>query len=232
MRSQHARGVRRDGARLRARPGAPEKRAEAPTPATHRLGLSDGRDGLLHVPAGADPARPIPLVVMLHGAGGEAGQSIPLLVQQAEQHDLLVLAPESRERSWDIISGRDYGPDIAYLERALDSVFGWFAVSRVAVAGFSDGASYALSVGLSNGDLFSDVLAFSPGFAAPDPVLGRPRIFISHGEHDRVLPVERCGRALSQRLKRAGYDVDYREFDGGHYVPRPLVGAAVRRFLS
>ena len=225
-------GVKRGGARLRARPGQPAQREAAPPPATHRLGLFEGRDGLLHVPAGADPARPMPLIVMLHGAGGEAGQSIPLLVQQAEQHDVLILAPESRERSWDIISGRDYGPDVAYLDRALERVFAWFEVSRVAVAGFSDGASYALSLGLSNGDLFSDVLAFSPGFAAPDPILGRPRVFISHGDKDRVLPVARCGRAIAGRLKRAGYDVDYHEFDGGHFVPRPLVGAAVQRFLG
>jgi len=33
--------------------------------------------------------------------------------------------------------------------------------------GFSDGASYALSVGITNGDLFTHVIAFSPGFVAP-----------------------------------------------------------------
>ena len=232
MRSLQSRGARRDGARLRARPGVPEHRDAAPTPATHPLGVVRGRDALLHVPAGADPAKPMPLIVMLHGAGGDAGSSIPLLVQQAEMHDALILAPESRERTWDIIAGRDFGPDIRYLEQALEKVFGWFEVSRVAVAGFSDGASYALSLGLSNGDLFSDVLAFSPGFAAPDPILGKPKVFISHGDKDRVLPVDKCGRAIAARLKRLGYDVDYREFDGGHVVPRGAVDAAVARFLA
>ena len=37
--------------------------------------------------------------------------------------------------------------------------------SRIAMAGFSDGASYSLSVGLANGDLFSAVFGFSPGLA-------------------------------------------------------------------
>jgi predicted esterase len=218
-------------ARLRARPDQPDRRGDAPGGATHRLGLSSGRDGLLHVPAGLEPERPAPLVVMLHGAGGDAGQSIPLMVTEAEAQDVLVLAPESRGGTWDVISG-GYGPDIDYIEAALERVFGWFPVTRVAVAGFSDGASYALSVGLANGDLFSDVLAFSPGFAAPDPIRGRPRIFISHGDADRVLPVARCGRPLSQRLTRAGYDVDYREFQGGHIVPEWAVAAAFVRFLS
>ena len=217
-------------ARLRARPG--ERRLSAPGAATHRLQLALRRDGLLHVPAGIDPDRPAPLIVMLHGAGGDAGHSIPLLVAQAEAHDLLVLAPEARAGTWDIISRRDYGPDVDFLDRALRHVFDRFAVSRIAVAGFSDGASYALCLGLANGDLFSDVLAFSPGFAAPEPVVGRPRVFISHGDEDRVLPVARCGRPISQRLRRAGYDVDYREFDGGHTVPKRLVDAAVARFLS
>ena len=76
------------------------------------------------------------------------------------------------------------------------------------------------------------MLAFSPGFVAPDPVVGRPRIFISHGDDDRVLPVEQCGRPISKRLKRAGYDVDYREFNGGHTVPRAMIDAAVARFLG
>jgi phospholipase/carboxylesterase len=152
-------------------------------------------------------------------------------VQEAEARDFLILAPESRGRTWDILEGA-YGPDVDYIDAALERVLAWFDVSDVAVAGFSDGASYALSLGLANGDLFSDVLAFSPGFAAPDPIVGEPRVFISHGVHDRVLPVARCGRAVSQRLRRAGYDVDYREFDGGHVVPKQLVSAAVARFLS
>ena len=196
-------------ARLRARPGATPARSDAPGAATHRLHLSNGRDGLLHVPVGLDPRMPAPLVVMLHGAGGDAGQSIPLMVAQSEAHDVLVLAPESRGGTWDVIGG-GYGPDVDYVDAALERIFGWFVVSRLAIAGFSDGASYALSVGLANGDLFSDVLAFSPGFAAPDPIQGEPRIFISHGDGDRVLPVARCGRPLAQRLTRAGYDVDYR----------------------
>ena len=47
----------------------------------------------------------------------------------------------------------------------------------LAIGGFSDGASYAVSLGLTNGDLFSHVLAFSPGFAAPARRRGRPRVF-------------------------------------------------------
>ena len=57
-----------------------------------------------------------------------------------------------------------------------------FDPAHIAVGGFSDGASYALSVGITNGDLFTDVIAFSPGFMAPARQQGKPRLFISHGE--------------------------------------------------
>ncbi|GJD66696.1 alpha/beta hydrolase [Methylobacterium frigidaeris] len=103
---------------------------------------------------------------------------------------------------------------------------------RITVAGFSDGASYALSLGLANGDLVRDVLAFSPGFAAPARRQGAPRIFISHGRQDPVLPFERCGDRLAAALVQSGYDVAYRPFNGGHVVPTEIAEAAFRRFLG
>ena len=157
-----------------------------------------------------------------------------MLQAHADRREAIILAPDARARdTWDVIRG-GYGPDVMFIDRALDHVFERFAIDprRIAIGGFSDGASYALSLGLINGDLFSDVLAFSPGFAAPTRTTGQPRIFISHGDRDEVVPVDRCGRRLARELYRARYDVDYREFAGGHVVPPDLVDAAVNRFLS
>ncbi|MDP8916129.1 MAG: alpha/beta hydrolase-fold protein, partial [Pseudomonadota bacterium] len=198
-----------------------------------RLELDRRRDGLLYVPLKYHPARPAPLVVLLHGAGGDARGILPVLRDQASLWGAIVLAPESRASTWDVIRG-GCGPDVAFIDRALQQTFERYAVDgrRMAAAGFSDGASYALSLGMANGDLFRDILAFSPGFAAPGRTVGRPRIFISHGDDDRVLPIDRCGRPLARRAKAAGYDVDYREFNGGHVVPPNLVRDAMRRFLG
>jgi phospholipase/carboxylesterase len=99
------------------------------------------------------------------------------------------------------------------------------------VAGFSDGASYALSLGLANGDLADAVLAFSPGFAAPPARVGRSRVWVSHGTADRVLPVDRCGRRVVAQLSAAGHDVTYEEFDGGHVITPGLVDAALDWWL-
>lgn len=200
-------------------------------PGTAPLGLGGGRDGRLRVPAACSPARPAPLLVLLHGAGGEARQMLDLAQALAEELGVVLVVPESRGRTWDVILG-GYGPDVRRIERALEHVLARVAVdrTRVGIGGFSDGASYALSLGLGNGDLFTHVLAFSPGFAAPADLVGRPRLFVSHGVQDRVLPIDRTSRALVPRLEAAGYALTYREFPDGHLVPPPLAREAMEAF--
>ena len=191
------------------------------------LGLGDRRDGLLHVPPAA-AAGAAPLVVLLHGAGSSAQAGMALLGDLADEHGLALLAPDSRGRTWDLLEG-GFGPDVDFLDRALDRVFAGCPVdpARVALGGFSDGASYALSLGIGNGDLFTHLIAFSPGFAAPVAARGRPRVFVTHGVDDRVLPISRCSRRLVPALRERGLDVTYEEFDGGHSVPPQLARRAV-----
>ena len=202
-------------------------------PGQRRLGLGGARDGLMFVPSRLDPTLPAPVVVLLHGAGGNAHDIIGILSAFAEQRGFILLAPESRRETWDIIRG-EYGPDIAFIDEALEQLFRSVPVDpeRLAIAGFSDGASYALSVGVMNGDLLTHVIAFSPGFTAPAAVEGSPMIFVSHGDADRVLPIDRCSRRIVPSLKRAGYSVRYDEFAGGHPVPAEIARAAVDWFLA
>jgi predicted esterase len=176
-------------------------------------------------PAGAAPRR---LVVALHGAGGTAEQSLRILRPVADAAGLLLLAPTSAGRTWDVITG-GYGPDVVRIDRAVAAVSARYRVraGTYAIAGFSDGASYALSLGVTNGDLIEAVLAFSPGFLAPLLRIGRPRVFVSHGTADRVLPVDRCGRRVVAELRRDGYEVTYDEFGGGHEIPDDVRDRAV-----
>ena len=183
---------------------------------------------LLYVPAGYRSERPIPLVVMLHGAGGKPRHSIDLVRAHADRLGFAILAPGSRGSSWDLVAARRFGADVAAIDRLLGQVFADYQVDpqRIGIAGFSDGASYALSLGLANGELFGFVLAFSPGFAASARQQGRPRIFVSHGIQDRILAIDRCSRRIVPELRRVGYDVNYVEFAGGHLVPAELAAEA------
>ena len=211
------------GGRLESRP--------SPTPpgAPLAAGVSaldlDGRaEALLAVPDGHPGPRP--LLVFCHGAGGTSAQSLAAVGDLATARGVLVLATTSADSTWDLLAG-GLGRDVAVLDAALERVFAAQPVSRVAIGGFSDGASYALSLGLANGDFVTRVIAFSPGFVAPGRRRGRPPVFVSHGIRDRVLPIDRTSRRLVPELRRAGHEVTYREFPGGHGVPRAIVAEAV-----
>ena len=214
--------------RLGTRPG-PDPAGPPLPPGVTALDLGGRAEALLAVPGGG--AGPRPLLVFCHGAGGDAAQSLAAVGAVATARGVAVLATSSAGSTWDLLTG-GLGPDVAVLDAALAEAAGGLAVSRLALGGFSDGGSYALSLGLANGDLFEALLAFSPGFVAPPGRTGRPRVRIAHGTHDRVLPVERCGRRVARDLTAAGYDVVYDEFEGGHVVTPDLVGAALDTWLG
>lgn len=185
-----------------------------------QLRLSSGeRDALIQMPS-TPPDGPLPLLVFLHGATQNGAGMLRRIGPAADRAGVAVLAPDSRGMTWDAI--RDgFGDDIQFLNRALEHVFARASIdpARVAVGGFSDGASYAVSLGLANGDLFPRVVACSPGFVIPVQPQGRPRFFISHGTADQILPIDQCSRVIVPRLRALGYYVTFREFEGRHEVP-------------
>jgi phospholipase/carboxylesterase len=189
------------------------------------------RDALLYVPASApDPA---PFVLYLHGATGNEQQGIRRLSVLADEFGFLLLSPASQEDTWDAILSR-YGPDVRFIDQALTKVFAQHRVDarKMLVCGFSDGASYALGLGISNGDLFQHIMAFSPGYI-PSGVqeTGSPHIFISHGTRDAILPID-GSRRLLLNLTRRGYDVRIQEFDGPHTMPPEIARGAVEWSLK
>jgi len=215
--------------RLSARPGTPTQ-----TPATGltKLGLGSGRDGVLYVPSYYSADKAMPLFVALHGAGG-SGAYWKSYYDRAEARGIVFMAPDSRSSTWDMIRG-DYGPDIIFLDHALNYVFDRCNIdqSHILLGGFSDGASYALSLGLSNGDLFSRLIGYSPGFLLrTNPIVGKPKIYISHGTQDPVLPVKYTRDTIVASLRSSGYDVTYNEFSGDHEVPASVSEAALDWFL-
>jgi predicted esterase len=204
---------------------------EAAKSGLHSLQIDKNREALFYVPKGYKPEKPSAFALMLHGAGGNAQHGISLLQNLADEAGIILLAPKSLDATWDVIAD-EYGADVDFIDRAMKEIFERYAIdkTRLAVGGFSDGASYALSLGVINGELFSHVIAFSPGFMAPTEQFGKPRFYISHGTNDRVLPIERCSRKLVPQLKRAGYEVLYREFEGPHTIPAEIAQESVHWF--
>lgn len=218
--------------RFSFRPGtAPDKQA---LPAgRHHLGIADERDAVLIVPDGLQPGVPVALLVMFHGAGGSADKVLPFVIDHACQRGFLLLLPQSQFATWDLVIGGN-GPDLERLDKALHEVASRFSIdpSHLGFAGFSDGGSYALSAGVTNGDVASHVIAFSAGFMSVFQQNGTPRIFIAHGLEDEQLPIETSARPQVAKLKAAGYDVTALEFRGPHHIEPPVVALAMDFFLK
>jgi phospholipase/carboxylesterase len=174
--------------------------------------------------------------VFLHGATGTGHSHGRAVLAAADAHGVVLVAPDSRHgQTWDVIAARRFGPDPVFLDQVLDAVVDRVDVdtARMAVGGVSDGASYALSIGLTNGDVFGTVLAFSPGFlVAIEPSPERPRVFVSHGTADPILPYEMCTATFVPPMREAGYEVELDLFDGGHTVPPEVADAGVAWWLT
>jgi phospholipase/carboxylesterase len=98
------------------------------------------------------------------------------------------------------------------------------SAARIVLAGFSQGGAVALQTGLRHAERLAGVLALSTylPLAATLPaeasVANRDvPIFMAHGIHDPVIPIDRAIRSRD-RLTEIGYAVEWREYPMPHSV--------------
>lgn len=216
--------------RITARPRTP---TIDPVIGESALGIGVLADGFMYVPASYDPAVPTPLLVALHGATRSSADWTPLF-DDCEDRGMVLLATDSRQRTWDRVGGF-FGEDVRFLDAALDHVYERVNVdpARTAVSGFSDGASYALSLGPNNGDVFPHIIGWSPGFSLPtEPLIGTPRVFVSHGTNDQILPFSNTRDNVVPSLQNLGLEVTFVDYEGGHTLPESIGSTALDWFLG
>ena len=198
-----------------------------------RLGVSDdGRDGTLYLPKKYKAGTPLPALMMLHGFGG-TGTGVRYTFPLAEEFGVIVIGPESRALTWGQ-SAPGFDDDVRYLGAAYRYVASVLDIDpdRVALGGHSDGAGYALSMGLAYGDVFNHLMIFSGGLMIPYRRRGKPRVFFGHGIDDHQMPIDDTSRKFAAQLKNEGYDVTTREYQGGHGVSLPVVREAFEWFVA
>src|SRR5262245_43885527 len=156
-----------------AAPRAPQGRAEVVPPAAPppdldfpygegRLNIENDRDGSLYIPKKYRDGIDMPLLVMLHGLRGSA-ESSRFMQPLAEEYGVIILAPESRGLGWEQ-SAPGYNVDSKYIAAAIRYVnsFLYLDTSHIAIGGVSDGATYALGMGLGYGGApFTHAMIFS-----------------------------------------------------------------------
>jgi len=199
-------------------------------PGEHALTLPNGQAARMRVTPGAGARA---LAVILHGAGGSPESALDAFRGGWDEPRLVLIAPASKGQTWSVLRS-ETDLDLESVNLALAEAYERCEIDRrrIAVGGFSDGATYALTLGVSNGDLFPAIMALSPGGIIGGQQQGVPRVFVSHGTEDAVLPIERAGDAVVKTLREAGYPVTYRRFRGGHEASPATSKAAVRWFLE
>ena len=210
--------------------------AIAATPHGRLIALPDEAVAYVPTNAGSHPA----LLVLLHGAGRSQVSMIEHFEAQADKRGIVLLAPTSLGPTWDVIrvAMETPSPGSALAERLghrysgsrnskrVETAIGNLAKAipvdraRTVLAGFSDGATFALAMGMARSQTFSAVIAWSPGIPieTSQPARGR-RVFVSHGRGDRTLSFDAdCGEIVPL-LQSEGAVVSFMAFDGAHEVP-------------
>ena len=161
---------------------------------------------------------------------------------QADARGIILLAPDSADRTWDVVlaimadrhASPSFGRDVRRIDAVLTDAFARVRADpqRAAVAGFSDGATMALSLGSRNTALFPATLAFSAGGMVPDWSGPPGRVFFAHGKKDSVLPIATARDWLAPSLSATGFDVTFDTFDGGHELPEAVLERAMVWWLG
>jgi len=184
-------------------------------------------DFSLYVPETYDPDLPAPLVMALHGGGGNGRSFLWSWLRDARAHGAILVTPSSLGDTW-ALSGPD--PDTPSLARILEMVSARWNVdpTRVLLTGMSDGGTFCYVSGLEPGSPFTHLAPVAASFhpmlaqmADRDRIRDLP-IHLAHGTLDWMFPVD-VARQAHQALTRAGASVTYVEIpDLSHTYPREL----------
>ncbi len=183
----------------------------------------------LYVPRGYTGRKPMPLVVALHGHGGDEDLlfKAPSLSPLAEERGYLIVAPLGYRTDGRYGAGTSGDPAVqrrralseADVMNVLALVRAQYRVDedRIYVLGHSMGAAGAWHLGEKYPDLWAALACFS-GSAAPESEARMKHLpqLVVHGDDDAVVPVARS-RAMVAEMKRLGVIHRYLEVRGGDH---------------
>jgi polyhydroxybutyrate depolymerase len=162
------------------------------------------RSYALHVPKGYDPAKAVPLVVVLHARGSSAkGASVYGFDAKADRTGFAVVYPEAlgQPQVWNAVHdrGTSGANDVEYVLAAIDAVAADVNVDprRVYVVGSSSGAMMAYRLAAEHPQRFAAIAVFAGSIGTRNPkgvLMQVPRaaepvsVLHVHGRADRTVP--------------------------------------------
>lgn len=173
----------------------------------------------VYIPANL-PEGPAPLVVALHGMGGDEnmfmdGYGAGVIRRLADEHGFIVVSPEG--------SGMAY---VASFDALVDAVSDWRAVdrSRVHLIGHSMGAGLAMTIARQRPNAVASMALIAGGGSFPAPGAPMPRCLVVGAELDMMVRAAALEQAALGARER-GLPVEHRTIaDQGHTL---VVGAAL-----
>jgi polyhydroxybutyrate depolymerase len=177
----------------------------------HSAASSSSRPIIVYRPAGLSLGTPVPLVIALHGRGGDPGamEQLTHFDQLADQNGFVVAYLKSAGVGWDAASWTP-PDDLQYIDGEIDQLVVAENIDpmRVFVAGTSSGAFMAYRVACNLSLKVAAIVDVSGGMANPDLPLcrsARPMSVLSiHGDSDPAVPLQGKGKLapLSSTLAR------------------------------
>lgn len=161
-----------------------------------------------------------PLLIALHGYDGTAESFARLFSWQPDSKDWYIVAPQAvlRQQGQRKAATWKTAQDLAYLCDLVDRLVASMPIdkSRVAVAGYSAGASFALMWATREPDRFAAVGLIAgggaDGNARLDGLAGK-HVFLLGAQKDRHLSEARI-RTLADALRKAGAVVKWEVLEG------------------
>jgi predicted esterase len=172
------------------------------------------------VPAAYDKSKTFPLVIALHGMGGDENSYLQAYAQgafklEAEKHGYIVACPKGRKPASMYLGDaeKDVMDVIAEVRRDYN-----IDPDRIYLTGHSMGGYGTWSVAMSHPDVFAALAPISGGANNPAAMskIAHIPVLVVHGDNDPTVPVERS-RVIVATGKKLGAEIKYIEVPGGDH---------------
>lgn len=174
----------------------------------------------LFIPSTYDGRKPFPLIMLLHGMGGDENSMFDsygngAFEALAEKHGYIVACPKGREPT-----SMYRGPAEQDVLDVMADVRRAYKVdpNRIYLTGHSMGAYGTWSIASDHPEIFAALAPISGG-GDPTAVVKTAKIpqLVTHGDHDPTVAVTQS-RTMVEALKKAGAEVQYTEVPGGNHT--------------